>query len=201
MNKLKGSSVYLTGSIDHSEDPRKWRRDIANNLLLPLDIKVYDPLIKPGWLGDLGGCHPSTYNDAITSAVKDGYADSVESHIFNDGIKKVRDIDLRFAHDCNFMICHLPKKPTFGTLEELKVATDAGKPILFHMPDGVVSTWIPAQVASTLDEYVSHCHFGTWDELYDYVIAVDSGKLDVDKFKWIFISYYEDPDVISELGI
>ena len=52
MGLLKGSSVYLVGAVDHAEDPRKWRREIANDLLTPLSVRVYDPLVKPSWFDE-----------------------------------------------------------------------------------------------------------------------------------------------------
>ena len=120
-------------------------------------------------------------------------------NIFDYGIKLVRKIDLRFAHDCNFFICSLPKRFTAGTFEELKIASDAGKPILMYMPDGVASTWVPAQIADSIIDYKDNCHFSDWESLYSYITDVDSGKKNVDTFKWIFISYHSDPLVKSEL--
>lgn len=195
-NLLRDTTVYLCGAIDHADDPRKWRKDITNKLLLPMGVKVYDPLVKPSWLPGHARQSPQHFNKSIVKALNND--DSLEDHkIFLEGIKTVRKIDLRLAHDCNFMICSLPKRFTAGTFEELAVASTAGKPILFHMPEGVVSTWIPAQVADTLQEY-KESHFPNWDSLYQYLTALDAGELEVDKFKWIFLSYHNDSLVQEE---
>lgn len=198
MGLLTGTSVYLAGAIDFHKDPRSWRRNITNDLLNGLGIKVYDPLVKPSWLGEQSFLEPSKFSDAIKDAVNGKFSSENDS-IFEHGIKQVRRIDLRFAHDCNFMICSVPKVFTSGTFEELSIAVNAGKPVLFHMPDGVVSTWLPSQVSDTLYDYVG-CHFGDWPTLYDYIRKVDLGIIGVDNFKWIFLSYHYDNKVKRELN-
>ena len=60
------------------------------------------------------------------------------------------------------------------------------------MPDGVCSTWIPAQVADSLLEYTTEVHFPTWEKLYDHIRGIDAGIVDVDKYKWIFMTYFND---------
>lgn len=190
-NLLRGSSVYLIGAIDHADDPRAWRRRITKELLHPLGIKVYDPMVKPGWLPESARITPKNYNEAIAAALN-GHVNPQTEELYHNGIQMVRKIDLRFIHDCSFVICSLPKRFTAGTFEELSVAADAGKPILLYMPDGVCSTWIPAQVASSLLEYTTEVHFESWEKLYDYIRGVDAGIVDVDKYKWIFMSYWAD---------
>ena len=69
MNYLRGSSVYLTGAIDHSDDPRGWRKKITRELLLPMGVRVYDPLVKPSWLSPAARTNPSLYYDAINRAI------------------------------------------------------------------------------------------------------------------------------------
>ena len=61
MNRLKGTTAYLAGSVDHHEDPRKWRKEVARNLLQPLGIGVYDPLVKPGWMCSQAKTSPGRY--------------------------------------------------------------------------------------------------------------------------------------------
>lgn len=190
MNRLKGTTVYLAGSVDHHEDPRKWRKDIARDLLLPLGIRVYDPLIKPSWMCKQAKTSPGRYRDILNDP----------EHLLQDdlwaGMAEVRKVDLRLAHSCDFMIVSLPKKFTVGTMEEISVAAAAGKPILVHAPDGFdVSTWLPVQLASSPKEYRENHLFVNWSDLYSYVRGVDNGSLKVDNYKWIFITYNEDMDV------
>lgn len=197
LNLLKGSSVYLTGAIDHHDDPRGWRRKITSELLTPMGVKVYDPLIKPSWLPAAAQSGPSIFRNAIECGVY-GEISPKHDEMFDDGIRTIRKIDLRFAHDCNFMICSLPRTFTAGTFEEIAVAANAGKPILMHMPDGVITTWLPAQIASSIAEY-KQCHFGGWESLYEFLREVDAGSRCVDNYKWIFMSYHNDPKVRKEL--
>jgi nucleoside 2-deoxyribosyltransferase len=190
MNRLKGATAYLAGSVDHSEDPRKWRREIARDLLIPLGVGVYDPLIKPSWMCDYAKTSPGRYRDILNNP---------EHLLQNDiweGMAEVRKVDLRLAHSCDFMIVHLPKQFTVGTMEEISVAAAAGKPILVHAPDGCdISTWLPVQLASSPGEYRENHLFTNWFDLYSYIRGVDNGSLKVDNYKWIFITYSEDMDV------
>jgi hypothetical protein len=187
--RLKNTTCYLAGAIDHHEDPRAWRKKITSDVLHPLGIKVYDPLVKPSWLSEAAKVHPDNYKTALKG-------NHPTPKAIWDGMVEIRKIDLRFAHTCDFMICSLPKKFTVGTIEELTIAANAGKPVLIHAPDGVdVSTWLPNQLATSIEDYNENCIFDNWNKLYNYIRNVDMGMVEVDKFKWLFINYFNDPDV------
>lgn len=191
MNLLRGSTVYLAGSIDFHQDPRGWRNRIREELLTPLGVRVYDPLIKPSWFSPAARGNPNSYREALRSA-----AGGEESNTITDAaweaMAQIRKADLRFASDANFVICSLPKVFTVGTMEELAVATNAGKPILFHLPDGAgTSTWLPVQVAKSMDEYLDSV-FYDWKSLYQRLLDIDAGRVRVDNYKWIFLSYFND---------
>lgn len=210
MGLLRGSSVYLVGPVDHSADPHKWRRDITNELLLPLGVKVYDPLVKPSWFTekyDTDISHLKDYKKWL-SLIKTRYimttdtaADrAVEAHsqsVWNN-LDAVHRLCLRMANDCNFMIVHLPKEFTAGSFQEIEIAARAGKPILFHLPDGMdSSTWLPVQIYDNLKDYAQNC-FTHWHELYDKIKLIDQGDASVDNLRWIFLSYFNDKDVNHE---
>ena len=193
MNLLRNSTVYLAGAIDHFDDPRSWRTKITNELLLPMGVKVYDPLVKPSWLSEHAKVDLSCYTDLIRKSLRN------ESMTYDDrqiwrGMKEVRQIDLRMAHSADFFIMSLPKRFTVGTLEELSVAAKAKKPILVHMPDGIVSTWLPTQIANEIHEY-RDSHFPDWNNLYEFLTSVNDGSRRVDNLRWIFTSYFNDPVV------
>ena len=144
MNKLRGSSVYLVGPVDHADNPNAWRQKVTDELLEPLGIKVYNPLVKPTWLDRYSCLDDFSKYYEVLNKINSKCLEKEDIKILN-GMKHVRDFCLRMAEDCNFMIVNLPKTFTVGTFEEIKVATDAGKPVLYHFPDGIPSTWLPVQ--------------------------------------------------------
>jgi len=199
MNLLKGSSVYLAGAVDHSDNPREWRINIAESLLSPMGVKVYDPLLKPSWSSPAVKEAPKDFFDSFDRVAVGHQTITFRDRYLWNGMATIRRLCLRMVADCNFMIVSLPKKLTFGTLEELKLAVDAGKPVLLYMPDGVISTWLPLELASTLEEY-RDSQFQSWSDLYSYLKAIDSGEKDVDKLKWLFLSYHNDSRIKNEIS-
>jgi hypothetical protein len=209
MGLLNGTSVYLIGSVDHHKDPGKWRKEIAKDLLRPLGVKVYDPTTKPGWFNDEYplDCDPTLdfhlFKQLLSTKALPTPAGPLggPDHprwLAEKRMWGVRDLCLRMAHDCNFIIASLPKKFTVGTLEELGVAAQAKKPILIYLPDGAdTSTWIPAQIGKDLDNFFKNT-FSTMEELYDRVRNIDSGDANVDNLSWIFLSYFNDEVVKNE---
>lgn len=202
MGLLKNSSVYLIGSVDHHKDPGKWRKDITKDLLHPLGIKVYDPLIKPDWFNqeyplDVGPSHDFVLFKEALYAGCGGWTKETKEQI-EKRMWAVRDLCLRMAHDANFIIASLPKKFTVGTMEELGVAAAAKKPILIYLPDGpATSTWLPPQIGKSIQSF-KDCTFSTMDELYNKIRKIDSGEAKVDNLEWMFLSYFNDKVVINE---
>lgn len=193
MSLLRGSSVYLAGAIDHIDDPKSWRHKITHSLLLPMGVKVYDPLVKPSWLSEYAKADLSCYIDLMGKLLENKSLNYDDYQMWR-GMKEVRQIDLRMAHSADFFIVSLPKKFTVGTLEELGIAAKSKKPILIHMPDGIVSTWLPTQIANEIHEY-KVSHFSEWDDIHKYLIGVDEGTIRVDNLRWVFMSYFNDPAV------
>lgn len=206
MGLLKGTSVYLIGQIDHAEDPRSWRRGIAKNLLSPMGVRIYDPLIKPFWLlEEIHGIMPpqwakdlnpsedfKVFKDFLTSPEE--WSASAKPAIINR-MNFIRKLCMRMAASCDFIIGSIPKKFTVGTMEELGFAAKCGKPILLYLPDGMdTSTWLPAQIGRNFFKN----SFTTMNELYDRVRSVDSGDADVDNLDWIFLSYFNDEVIKNE---
>lgn len=201
MGLLKGTSVYLIGSVDHHKDPRKWRKEIATELLQPLGVKVYDPIIKPEWFNEDYplDCDPSQDFLQFKQLLKSTL--SWSEHTKNLTEKRmwgVRELCLRMAHDANFIIASLPRKFTVGTFEELGVAASSKKPILVYLPDGAdTSTWLPPQMGRSLESFRKNT-FSTMEELYNRVRSIDSGDADVDNLEWIFLSYFNDKVIKNE---
>lgn len=202
MGLLAGTSVYLIGAIDHANDPRKWRREITNKLLLPLGVKVYDPLIKPSWIEDefpfFEDVDPSEDFRVFKLFLKDPQAYNKEARpIITNRMKGIRKLCMRMANNADFIIGAIPKKFTVGTLEELGVAAQSGKPILLYLPDGIdSSTWLPAQLGPSFFEN----SFVKMEDLYDRIRSIDSGDTKVDNFEWIFLSYFNNEEIINEFS-
>tara|TARA_R100001244_G_scaffold25113_2_gene25484 strand:+ start:131707 stop:132333 length:627 start_codon:yes stop_codon:yes gene_type:complete len=190
LNKLRGTSAYLAGPVDHAENPNGWRSVITKDLLDPLGIKAYNPLVKPSWLSKRAKLDPKIYMDDMKALVTEGYL----SHDVWNGMREIRDFCKRQVNAADFVIVHHPKKFTTGTFEEIKIAVDALKPILFHLPDGLASTWLPVQYTIDPADFAKNA-FQTWEELYAYLARVDSGDEKVNNFRWIFANYHSDPDV------
>jgi len=204
MGILNGTSVYLVGAVDHAEDPRKWRRELTENVLHPLGVKVYDPLIKPSWFLEQFPVDADIDPALDFLAMKKllvgdhNFSDEVASQI-EDRMWGVRELCLRYASDCSFMIVNMPKQYTVGSLEEVQVAADAGKPIFVVLPDGpATSTWLPAQIYDSIAEFREYS-FESMSELSKQIESIDSGHQAVNTMRWIFLHYFMDQDVENEL--
>jgi hypothetical protein len=201
MGLLQGTSVYLIGSVDHHKDPRKWRKDISEELLSPLGVKVYDPIIKPEWFNEEFplSCDPSSDFVQFKQLLTETLSHSQHTiKLAEERMWGVRELCLRMAHDANFIIASLPKKFTVGTLEELGVAAAAKKPILVYLPDGAdTSTWLPAQMGRSVKSFRENT-FSTMEELHNRVRSIDSGDANVNNLDWIFLSYFNDEVVKNE---
>ncbi len=204
MGLLNGTSVYLIGSVDHHKNPRGWRKEIADKLLHPLGVKVYDPLVKPSWFQEKYPIpDPSNDFEFLKTVMKspNEFSESLKQAAENR-MNGVRELCLRMTHDCNFIICSMPKKFTVGTMEELGVAAAAKKPILLYLPDGAdTSTWLPAQLNKSCFYEFYDDSFATMNALYDRVRLIDSGDVDVNSLEWLFLSYFDNEDVKNEFSI
>src|SRR5271169_4843367 len=113
---LAGTSVYLAGAIEHEQSPSSWREKIKRELLYPLSVKVYDPLVKPSYLSELARGDPKSYRSMLLdNQPKINSIDLTVSRSPRDevwpALAEIRYLDRQFAFDCNFMICNLPLKP------------------------------------------------------------------------------------------
>lgn len=191
MGLLSGSTAYLAGAIEFAQSPTSWREQIKRELLLPLGIRPYDPLMKPSFMSEAAKGDPSDYRKLLTVPKEQ---DKIWS-----ALSEIRDIDRQYVYACDLVICSLPKMFTVGTFEELTIAATCNKPVLVHCPDGLISTWLPPMLARSSTEYWSHVHFNSWEVLYEHIRQIDNGDIEVDKLKWIFVSYFNDPSVKARI--
>lgn len=213
MGLLAGSSAYLAGAIDSATDPNSWRNQITRDLFKPLGIKVYNPLIKPSWMSPNTKADPGLYKKSLQvieqgglngfgkACVDEWNSDEATNAaaIGTSAMIEIRDVCLRMAADASFIVCSLPKTFTVGTFEELGLAKQCGKPILFHMPDGLdSSTWLPVQFSGGFfSSFYEESYFRGWDSLYQRIRDIDGQVREIDKAKWVFATYFNDPDIQS----
>lgn len=186
---ISGLRAYLAGPVENSDDAVSWRLDMSN-FLRQLGVVVYDPLIKPDWFPENCKIDPKAYKNVINSVEPSASAiiDTFEATSF------LRKACLKMVSSCDFVICYMPKMFTAGTFEEIYLAGNLDKPVLFCMPDGIVSTWVLPIFA---DEYnYNNVYFKSWADLKSYLariflVMVDSEDFGVfNKLKW-FPAFYK----------
>lgn len=185
MGKLAHTSCYLVGPVEHdSLFGRDWRETISKHLL-EIGVKVYNPLDRPKWMSHIEPfIPPSASRREILSLIENDDTDYIESQ------RLVRAICLRYISTCDFIFCYLPDTKTFGTTEELVIASNYQKPIIAVCPDGIPSLWVwdlfdnaGARVFEDLDQSISH--------LYD----INSGSIMIDALRWIFLGDIYEPEL------
>lgn len=181
MNLLRNTRVYLAGAVEHDLNATSWR-DLATARLRRMGVYVYDPLVKPSWLDPICKGDPQAYRKVLNGT--SSQLTKAEVFFANE---ELRRICLSMVASADWIICYLPIKFTAGTFEEIYLAGNIGKPVLFITPDGIPSTWVPPifTTSSKMDE----TFFPTWDAFWEHLSAFDAGKVDYDKFKWLPISY------------
>jgi len=185
MNILKGARTYLAGPVDNDAQARGWRRSIKEDLLDPFGIITYDPLVKPYWMSDNSKINPNLYFKYLYSG------EVVKEQMVFDAMKEISAVCLAAAAAADFIVCHLPRSIfTMGTIVELDRASISNKPILFHCPEGVPSTWALNQFSSV--ETWKETFFNDWDSLHGHLRKIDSGRVKLDPIKWFSIAQAKD---------
>lgn len=181
MNLLNNTRAYLAGPVDHDPDCAGWR-DRVTPKLIEKGITVFDPLVKPAWLGGDAKLDPSSYFKAL-------YGEETETTVEEvfAGMDQIRSLCLAQVAASDFIICHLPRIFTVGTISELERAAQMNKPVLFHCPDrNPPSTWAlqHAKADSWRDTF-----FDDWGSLLSRLDMIDNGVANVDPLQWVFIAY------------
>ena len=211
MGLLHNSKVYLAGSIEYNPDGKGgtiWRNDITP-ILQEMGIRVYNPMRKPSWYPrNAVDKNPSSYvNEVIEHmdcklcsdiklAEQDGhwsldhcYGASQVAEAY-DAVKFIEDMSFRFIHDCEWVIAYVPRTFTVGTIDELRIAVDAKKPIFIVCPDVIPSSWMMG-MASTQRNY-GDVFFKTMDECVEHIRKIDRGAIQLDPKQWIWLSYFNE---------
>lgn len=184
MNRLKGTTVYLAGPVECAKDCTSWRTAISKKLK-DIEIIPWDPLAKPKWfkhkLGDITVQDQIDDKFILNKFLNDDIMDSNTIKSINRN-KNLREICLRLASACDFMICFVSGQ-TVGTFEEICIANQQKKPILFFTEDKPLdSCWRAAQFKLSKNKF-----FTSMDHLLDYINDINYGHTEVNKIDWIFL--------------
>lgn len=172
-NILKGARCYIGGPIDLADNSVNWRPPVKNFLRQRFGLKVFDPFADPkqNKVEELNRMTEANDYDGMRSIAK----------------YFVR-ADLSVVDHSDFIISYLPYRvPTTGTTHEIINANDRKKPTLLVCPQG--KNHIPRWYYGFIP---LHFMFGSWEELYSYLIEVDDGMHDKDDRWWFLYNYHDD---------
>lgn len=178
---LSGTRVYLAGPVEWDQNAGSWR-SLVTEKLAKYSVQVYDPLVKPKWLPEVCHVNPKLYREALT-----GKTINFSKELAYEANIVLRDFCLKCVSSADWIICWMPLKFTSGTFEEIYLAAQLNKPVLFCMPDGLTSTWIPP-IFST-PETMDRTFFPNWDTLLNHVEGLDNGTIEMDPLKWLSVCY------------
>lgn len=163
---LKGKRIYLSGAIEASVDDL-WREVPKESLKERFGLEIFDPFSDPKqqWTQPL-----------IQARAEKDYQTMIR--IAKAFVRK----DLCLVDRSDFLICYLPYKiPTTGSIHEIVVSNNAKKPTLIVCPQG--KEYAPFWLWGFIPE---ECIFGSWEELYEYLEAVNKGE-HRDNNRWSYI--------------
>lgn len=187
MGLLANTKVYLAGPIEFADDKRGgiiWRNEISPKLVSK-GIKIYDPMVKPAWYPEITKGDPGKYvKDVISASEGQDVGDAFRA------IKFIEKADLRYIHDCEWVIVYLPRTFTVGTIVEVEKAADSGKPVFVVSPDKIPSSWLMGMVAT--EEDYKEVFFTSFDELLNHLDKIDNKLMPLDPLKWMFLSYFDN---------
>lgn len=175
-NFLKNTSCYLIGAIEHDQlFGRDWRTAVSSSLN-KMGIKIYNPLNRPDWMDKITPyVPPDLSRDEILHAIYNS-----NSKMHSEAQTIIRRICIRYVGTCDFVFCYLPNAKTFGTTEELVIASNLGKPIIMVCPDDIPSLWI-------YDLIKSEPIFDNIIDAVEYLEEINRGDVEIEALKWIFI--------------
>ena len=164
MNNLAGSRCYLAGAMSYAPDGGvEWRAQIRD-YLEPLKLHWFDPINRPSHF-------PVENNETrqlLHEAKQRGDYDTA-----SEMMRKIRHGDLRMVILSDFVIAHIDiRVPTYGTMEELTLANQLGKPILIWCKQG------KAEAPDWIFSMIPHqTIFSELTSIYEYLRQIDIGQL------------------------
>lgn len=184
-NRLWGSIVYLSGSIDACPNGgAPWRNQITP-LLNKMGIIVLDPLKKPIDIG----LESTDFREERAIWKKNGEFDKL-----SEVMKKVRNSDLRFVDISGFTIVCLDLSiPVCGTMEEIFLFNRQKKPIVIWCPQG--KKCIPDWMFGVINH---NFFFNSMQEVLEYLDYVNKSEKPETLGRWLVIDYKK---LYSQIGV
>lgn len=190
---LEHTSVYLIGAIEHNisgDYGRSWR-ERAVEFCDKLKIKYFNPLDRPSWMKKFElFIPPVMQRDEVLNRLENESINDIDKNKIRSSQSFVRDVCLRYINSCDFVLCYLPNSKTFGTTEELTVASKAKKPIIMVCPERVPSLWV-------FDMIKNDKVFSDLGGAFDYLSSIDKGNEILDPLKWVFLKDYPNFELES----
>lgn len=205
MNILANSRVYLCGQVEHDTNAAGWRKEIATGLIsIEPTLKIWDPLIKPEWLGQSGGpindgtIDPSDPRgsqrlDMIAYGYKDYVMDPSDPRGLQclEANRRVRAVCKQLANKCDFIIARISKTFTWGSIDELEIAISRHIPIFLWLPDGMISIYGIAGCTYQRSSMQYYIH-SDMDSLLGTLAEINSGDSDLparDPEAWLYLTW------------
>ena len=179
-NRLAGMRCYLCGAMDRVADRGiGWRKHIREDVK-DLGITWLDPTRKPTTCG---------MEDEEGRAGRAEMKARGDFQAVTDAMKPIRRIDLRMVDVADFLIVNLDMDVhACGTYNEVTLATQQKKPIIFHIEQGVnqAPDWLFSMTPWQL-------MFDEWSQVHQYLWHVAHGR-DVETFdRWCFFEGLATP--------
>ena len=189
MNTLQDLRVYLCGQIENDLHAAGWRTWLTSRLVsIEPTIKVWDPMVKPDWIArdvsdDVAYGYKSFVIDDeplrheppaldITAPLE-----SKGTRCFDANVR-VRGICKQLANKCDIMIARISKKFTWGSIDELEIASSRKIPVFMIMPDGLISIYGLAGIVRSKQLVKRYVHFNI-DSLLQALRDINSNKIDI----------------------
>jgi hypothetical protein len=174
MGILNKTSVYLAGAMQFTEDGESWR-DMVTKELEPLNIKVYNPYIKP--FLDSKYLEGKLDQDKMNEWVKAGRLDLVA-----EKMRHIRISDLYICDISTFGIFYLnPNIYTVGTIEELSTMNKSKRPCFVLWDSDKPCFWLLGMLKP---QYI----YRKWSDLIQTIKNIDNGTLQPDSTRWKLLS-------------
>lgn len=174
-NLLKNSYCYLVGPIEYSSNCFDWRLAITESIK-HLGIKCFDPNMD-----HFVNQPTETQNDRDILKIKREIGDW---EYISNYMKSVIRRDLRMVDLSTFIIGKIdPETPTFGTIHEIVIASMQSKPILIYTDN---KKKFPLWLAGLLNMDLV---FEKWEDIINYLIDINSGKLYADPKYWKILTH------------
>lgn len=175
MGKLRGHTVYVSGSIERAIDGGVgWRRQIKPRLQA-MGIGVIDPTDKP----DGSNVDEAEMRNIANKAKAEGDYNKVR-----DMYKKIVHEDLRYTDLASFLIVNVDMDNHLcGSIDEAFMAANQQKPVIIVCEKGMehIPNWMYGRLQHEL-------FFTSFDDMFAYLERLDAG-LEPDLDRWVFIDY------------